>query len=232
LDKLAVLNRLLRPSKTIIFDFDGLLADSEKYHYISYRAVFSRYGHHLNEKEYYKYWTSLGHGARGEVERHNLDLDWMAIRREKQPIFTRYCEDGSIRLYQEADEMIDILHGSGRSMVIASGTASGDILAVLRNAGKADLFDLILGSDIVPVMKPAPDILLKVLEKLDRLAARECLVIEDAEKGMIAAKEAGIPVAIIRTPETQDFDFDLADLVLDSHAEMLRLLKTLFPASG
>ena len=62
----------------MIFDFDGVLADSEKWHFATYSEVFARHGHTIDETEYYKYWTSLGMGARGEIERFGLDLDPIA----------------------------------------------------------------------------------------------------------------------------------------------------------
>ncbi|MDH3215476.1 MAG: HAD family phosphatase [Candidatus Krumholzibacteria bacterium] len=221
MDKLRTLEQLLRPAKGLILDFDGLLADSEKYHFLAYREVFERYGHKVDETEYYKYWTSLGHGAKGEIQRHNLALDPLAIRSEKMPIFTRYCEDGSISLYPDAKELLGVLSASGKTLAIASGSFTHDIRAILRNEGVGDLFATILGSDIVPAIKPAPDIFLRTMETL-ALTAAECVVFEDAEKGMYAAIEAGIPVIIVRTRETKDFDFGRADLVLDSHQELLK----------
>jgi beta-phosphoglucomutase-like phosphatase (HAD superfamily) len=226
LDKLAVLRTMLLRARGLIFDFDGLLADSERFHYMTYDEVFRRHGHALDQKEYDKYWTSLGHGVKGEIERHDLDLDPLVIRREKMPIFTRYCEDGSIRLFEEAREMIGVFSRMGKRMAIASGTPATDVRAVLRNAGVDGAFEAVLGSDTVPRVKPAPDVFLKTCEALG-LAPAECLVFEDAEKGMLAAIEARIPVIVIRTPPTEGFDFSRADLALDSHAETVSLLRTL-----
>jgi HAD superfamily hydrolase (TIGR01509 family) len=224
LDNPSRLGQPLRRARGLIFDFDGLLADSERFHFISYNEVFARYGHVIDETEYYKYWTSLGLGVTGEIERHGLDLDPLVIRQEKIPIFTRYCEDGSIPIRDEAKVMLQTLSKTGKAMAIASGSSSTDVRAVLRNAGIEELFDVILGGDIVPKIKPAPDLFLRSLEALD-LAPDKCLVFEDAEKGMFAAIEAGIPVVIIRTPETKGADFGRADLTVDSHAEMVKLLK-------
>jgi len=226
LDKLAVLRSLLSRAKGLIFDFDGLLADSERFHFMTYDEVFRRHGHALDQEEYNKYWTSLGHGVKGEIDRHGLDLDPVAIRREKMPVFTRYCEDGSIRLFDEAREMIDIFSRMGKRMAIASGTPAGDVRAVLRNAGVDGLFEVVLGSDTILRLKPAPDVFLKTCEALG-LSPAECLVFEDAEKGMFAAIDAGIPCVVIRTPPTRGFDFSRADLTVDSHAEMADLLRTL-----
>lgn len=216
----------MRPAKGLIFDFDGFLADSEKYHFLAYKETFAKHGHRVDEAEYYKYWTSLGHGARGEVERHDLDVDPIMIRDEKRPLFSRYCEDGSIKLFDEAFEMIDLFGRMNKKLAIASGSMVPDIRAILRNAGVNDTFDVILGSDVVPKIKPAPDIFLKTLEALE-LDAKECVVFEDAEKGVEAANVAGIPVVVVLTPETRDFAFEGADLVLDSHRALVDALRGL-----
>lgn len=224
MDKLAIFKRLVLDAKGLIFDFDGLLADSERFHFLAYNEVFEQFNHSLDETEYYKYWTSLGHGVRGEIERHNLNLDPVAIRRDKMPIFSRYCEDGSIGLFDEAKEIIETLSHTGKTMAVASGTPAPDIRAVLRNAGLEGAFEVILGSDTIPKIKPAPDIFLETLSQIG-LKAEECVVFEDAEKGMFAAIEAGIPVVIIRNAQTQGFDFSRADLTIDSHAETVELLR-------
>ena len=216
--------KLLDAARVIIFDFDGVLADSEKHHFVSYRDVFRRYGHEVDETQYYKYWTSMGLGARGEVERHGLDLDPVAIHDEKQPIFSGYCRDGSIQLFPQAKEMVRILAESNRVLTIASGSTRGDIEAILGNAGLEGTFSFIVGKDTVPTIKPAPDIFFAVLDEVGA-EPYECLVIEDAEKGVSAAVAAGIPVVVVRTKETRHFDFDLADLVVDSHDELLALIR-------
>jgi HAD superfamily hydrolase (TIGR01509 family) len=224
LDKLAVLEGLMHRARGLILDFDGFLADSEKYHYLAYSEVFARYGHTIDETEYYKYWTSLGLGAKGEIERHKLDLDPLRIREEKVPIFSRYCRDGSIELFPEAKELLEVLTATGKTLAIASGSFAPDIRAVLENAGVEDCFEAILGSDTVPAIKPAPDVFLKTLDVIG-LDAVECVVFEDAEKGMFAAFEAGMPVVIVLNEQTRGFDFSRADLVADSLGELVDLSK-------
>ncbi len=227
MDKLKTCTRLFDRAKAVIFDFDGVLADSEKYHFITYSEIFKKYGHTVDEAEYYKYWTSLGLGARGEIERHNLDLDPVAIRNEKLPLFTEYCRNGAIKLYDDVEEILRLAFAAGKRLTVASGTARPDIEAVLENAGVLDVFETIVGSDTVTTLKPAPDIFLAVLEQLD-LPPADCLVIEDAEKGLQASITAGIPVIVIRTRETRHFDFSAADLVVESHAELLGMLRTIY----
>jgi beta-phosphoglucomutase len=224
LNNKQVFDRLLSKARAIIWDFDGVIADSEKWHFVTYSEVFARYGHTVDETEYYKYWTSQGLGARGEIDRHGLDLDPLVIRQEKVPLFSERCRDGSIELFPEMYEILQTMSKTVETMAIASGTAAFDIIPILENAGVRHLFSEIIGSDTVPAIKPAPDLFLVMLERLG-LPGRDCLVVEDAEKGMQAANAAGIPVVVVRTDQTRAFDFSDADLVLDSHAQFLDLVR-------
>ena len=92
-ERKSKLHTLLKKSKATILDFDGLLADSEPYHYKAYNEVFERYGHTLNKTEYWIEWTSKGKGIAGEIERHNLKLDVnpIDIRKQKFEVYTRFC---------------------------------------------------------------------------------------------------------------------------------------------
>jgi HAD superfamily hydrolase (TIGR01509 family) len=211
----------------VIFDFDGVLVDSERHHYLAYNAVFQKYGHTIDETEYYKYWTSLGLGPAGEVERHGLSIDPALIRSEKRPAFSEFCRSGVVKFFPEARELVTILSRAGKQLAIASGTMVSDITAVLENEGLLDRFAAIAGCDTVPALKPAPDILLHVQHALG-IPAGDAVVIEDAEKGIGAAHAAHMPVVIVRTPETRKIDFSRADLVLDSHAELLEFAGRMF----
>ncbi len=219
--------RELTRARVIIFDFDGVLVDSERYHFETYSAVFRKYGHVIDETEYYKYWTSLGLGPKGEVERHGLAIDPQRIRDEKRPVFSEYCRSGTIRFFPEARDLVLRLVHARKTLVIASGTTRPDIEAVLANEKLTGAFAAIAGSDMVEAVKPAPDIFLHALEMVGA-SPDEALVFEDAEKGVGAAKAANLPVIVVRTRETTTIDFGAADLVLDSHAEMSAFARRVF----
>lgn len=210
----------------VIFDFDGVLADSERHHMASYNAVFQKYGHSLDPVEYAKYWTSLGHGPRGEIERHRLSIDPDAIRREKRPIFSELCKNGTVRFFPEARELVERLAGAGKTLAIASGTMKSDIDAILENEGLLETFVSVVGCDTA-ALKPDPESFLRVLRDVG-IAPSEAVVVEDAEKGVSAAITAHIPVVVIRAPETHNIDFKDADLVLESHAELLDFTRRMF----
>lgn len=222
-DQTEKLIQLLNNSKGVLFDFDGLLADSEPYHYLAYNEVFERYGHTIDKDEYWVEFTGKGKGIKGEVERHNLKLDISPedMRQQKFDVYSRYCEKGDIKLFPRAKELVEKLASSHKT-IIASNSWEHDIRAILRNAEANHLFEKIIGKNPGKLReKPHPDIFIKAAKEIN-LQPSQCIVLEDALKGLKAAKEAGAPCIIIRNPLNQNCDFDEADCILSSLEEFFR----------
>ncbi|MBC8286231.1 MAG: HAD family phosphatase [Nitrospinae bacterium] len=220
------LHSLLANCKAAVLDFDGLLADSEPFHYRAYNEVFERYGHTLDKEEYWVEWTSKGKGIAGEIERHNLklDVDPVDLRKQKFEVYSGFCQSGEIKLFPLAQSMAESL-SAHHKLAIASGSWVKDIRDILKNAGTLNLFPVILGKESAPREKPHPDIFLNAAEKLG-CAASECFVLEDALKGLNAAKEAGMPCIILRNPLNRNINFDGAELIFESLEDFVAALKT------
>ena len=220
------LRSLLDKSKSAILDFDGLVADSEPFHYRAYNEVFERYGHTLNKKEYWVEWTSKGKGIAGEIKRHNLKLnvDPVELRKQKFEVYSRFCQSGEIKLFPLAQSMAESL-SAHHKLAIASGSWIKDIRNILKNADSLNLFPIILGKESAAREKPHPDIFLNAAEKLG-CAASECFVVEDALKGLNAAKEAGMPCIILRNPLNRNINFYGAELIFESLEDFVKALKT------
>ncbi|MBT5027900.1 MAG: HAD family phosphatase [Nitrospinaceae bacterium] len=210
------LHSLLTNCKAAVLDFDGLLADSEPFHYRAYNEVFERYGHTLDKDEYWVEWTSKGKGIAGEIERHNLnlDVDPLDLRKQKFEVYSRFCQSGEIKLFPLAQSMAEAL-SANHKLAIASGSWVKDIRSILGNATALDLFPVILGKESAAREKPHPDIFLNAAEQLG-CPPHECFVLEDALKGLQAAKEAGMPCIILRNPLNQNIDFAGAELIFES----------------
>ena len=223
-DRKTKLHTLFENSKAAILDFDGLLADSEPFHYKAYNEVFERYGHTLDKKEYWIEWTSKGKGIAGEIERHNLklDVDPVELRKQKFEVYTQFCESGEIKLFPDAIDLVKKL-ASNHKLAIASGSWATDIRHILRNAGALELFPVILGKESAKREKPFPDIFLNAAEKLGCSPA-ECYVLEDALKGLNAANEADMPCIILQNELNQDIDFKNAEMVFPSLADFVSAL--------
>ena len=223
-DRKTKLDTLFKNSKAAILDFDGLLADSEPFHYKAYNEVFERYGHTLDKKEYWMEWTSKGKGIAGEIERHNLklDVDQVELRKQKFEVYTQFCESGEIKLFPDAIDLVKKL-ASNHKLAIASGSWATDIRHILRNAGALELFPVILGKESAKREKPFPDIFLNAAEKLSCSPA-ECFVLEDALKGLNAANEADIPCIILQNELNRNIDFKNAEMVFPSLADFVSAL--------
>ena len=222
--KIEALRRLLESASAVIFDFDNVIVDSEPYHYEAYARVFAKRGHTIDRAEYWLEWTSRGGGAESEIRRYNLRMDPNDVRAEKDPIYTGFCASGDIRPFPEALGIIDALRERGLAVAIASGSYERDIRAILAANGLEGRFSVIVGKDNIERLKPHPDTYLVAAEKL-RVEPARCLAIEDAEKGVRSAREAGMRVILIETPITRDLELDGADLALSNLAELRDLLE-------
>lgn len=224
-EKMQKLQALLEKCEGIILDFDGLIADSEPFHYRAYNEVFEKYGHTIDPDEYWVEFTSKGKGIQGEVERYNLKLDVKPedMRQQKFDIYSRFCRNGDIKLFPEAKQFIQKINGRFK-VAIASGSWAHDIRAILKHEEADSLIQTILGKEPPRPEKPFPDIFLEAARELD-LPPEKCVVVEDALKGLTAAHKAGMACIIIRNRLNQNIDFTGADVVLDNLSEFLTLFK-------
>lgn len=221
------LKALLGRCKGVILDFDGLIADSEPFHYRAYNEVFERYGHSIDPEEYWVEFTSKGKGIQGEIERYNLKLDVTPVemRQQKFEIYSRFCQNGDIKLFPEAKQFIQKLNGRFK-VAIASGSWAHDIRSILENENADSLVQTILGKAPPRPEKPSPDIFLDAARELG-VPPGQCVVVEDALKGLTAAREAGMACIIVRNRLNQSIDFPGADLILESLSEFMGPLDSL-----
>ncbi len=112
-------------------------------------------------------------------------------------------------------------HQAGVKLAIASTSSVKNVKALLDKAFTSEMaswFAVIAAGDMVENKKPAPDIYLLALEKLN-LKPEECLAIEDTEQGLIAANKAGLTTIITVNDYTKNQDFNLAKLVINNLGE-------------
>ena len=223
-ERIRQLKTLMDRCEGVILDFDGLIADSEPFHYRAYNEVFERYGHSIDPEEYWVEFTSKGKGIHGEIERYNLKLDVTPeeMRQQKFELYSRFCQNGDIKLFPEARQFIQSLQGKFK-VAIASGSWAHDIRAILKNENAASLVETILGKKPPRPEKPAPDIFLDAARELG-LPPERCMVVEDALKGLTAAHDAGMACIIVHNRLNQNIDFSEADVVLESLSDFLTLL--------
>jgi len=194
----------------VIFDLDGLLADTECLHCRAYQMALLEHGIELHEDDYSEHWVRFGKGIGDWLALRGLKLDAHTLRLRKSQHYLDLLAS-SLRPMKGALEILNTWHGK-RKIALASSSYRDAIDGVLAGLGIAHFFDIIVSGLDVPQVKPAPDIFLKAARDLG-VPPAECLVLEDAEKGVIAAHLAGMHCIAVPSPYTRHHDFSKATRV-------------------
>ena len=195
--------------KAVIFDFDGVIADSEALHYEALNAVFNRYGVDVPKDVHWQKY--LGYSDRENIEAVNVDygMEWdhakvQVLIDEKKIVFDELIVSGSI-IIEGVAVFIQRLIDNGVRRAVCSGAVRSDIDLMLAGTDFKDAFEMIVSADDVTRGKPDPEGYLLALNKLnqndsDSIEANECIVIEDSHWGLEAAAAAGMhSVAVTNT---------------------------------
>jgi len=210
---------------TVIFDLDGLLADTEQLHCRAYRMALLEHNVQLAEADYGEHWVRRGKGIDDWVARQGLELDPVALRARKAAHYQTLLSS-SLRPMAGATALLARLQGTLR-IGLASSSYRDAVDGVIHGLGIADYFETVVSGSEVARVKPAPEIFLKAADRLGVVPA-ECVVLEDAEKGVLAAQAAGMRCVAIPNGYTRDHDFSQATLVLLSlHEVTTELLRNL-----
>lgn len=210
---------------TVIFDLDGLLADTEKLHWRAYHEALKAHGAVLAESEYVEHWVRAGKGIGDWVAQCGLNLDPLALRAHKSK---RYLEllATELRPMAGALELLEKLRGK-KTLALASSSYRDAVDGVLRGLDIGRYFQAIVSGLDVARVKPAPDIFLAAARQVGALP-RQCLVLEDAEKGVLAARKAGMSCIAVPTEQTRHHDFSQATRICSSLKEItLELIDSL-----
>jgi HAD superfamily hydrolase (TIGR01509 family) len=208
-------------NRAVLFDFDGVLIDSEGLQYKSYLEVLQRYGVWVSRAEYEEYWIALGCGPEHAVSTYNLPLTPDRLRDLKNPVYHAILQR-EVTLLPGVREALAHL---GRSFPLALATNSNrlDVSYVLERFDLGRCFAAIVTRDDYALPKPAPDAFLAAAAGVGA-EPRHCLVVEDAYKGIVAAKRAGARVVAVPNDYTRNNDFSAADLVVGSLSEVTSAL--------
>lgn len=197
----------------VLFDLDGLLADTETLHCKAYQAVLHTHGLELTDDQYRDAWIRQGLGIADYLSARGLDIDPAVLRTAKAAEYERLVESDCGPM-PGALALLERLHGR-KTLAVASSSYADAVAAVLARLGVRDRFEAVVSGSDVARVKPAPDIFLLAARRLG-VAPEHCVVIEDAEKGLVAAKAAGMKCICVPSAHTADNDFTKADVVVRS----------------
>ena len=209
---------LASKTKAVIWDMDGVIADTAPYHFKAWQHVFQKRGinfseadfrHNFGQRNDTKITNVLGEGiAQSEID---------ALASDKEKTF-RHSIRQNIKPLPGAVKLVKLLKEHGFSQALASSAPMENIRLILRGLGISNCFHVIVWGREVKEGKPSPQGFLLAAKKLG-IVPESCIVIEDAVAGVTAAKRAGMCcLAVTNThPRT---NLTEADLVVDTLEEV------------
>lgn len=220
---------------TLIFDCDGVLADTERDgHRPAFNQTFREFGLPVEwSEEVYGHKLQIAGGKERmaseltpEFARANglpddpegQAAELLKWHKRKTQIYTEMVAAGRLPTRPGIRRIITEAQDAGWTLAVASTSAEPSVRAILEQAvgrERADRFDLVLAGDIVAKKKPAPDIYLLALERLG-VPAQEALVIEDSRNGLLAARGADLRCVMTVNGYTEEEDSREAILVISS----------------
>ena len=209
---------------TIIFDLDGLLADTEPLQMQAYQQALLAHGVILTEAEYAHHWIRAGLCIDQFIVERGLHIDPAVVRKQKKQLYQGLLET-SLQAMPGAAELLERLYGRKR-LALASSSFRNDVQRVLQRLDFARYMEAVAAREDVEQAKPAPEVFLYVAWRMG-VEPCECVVIEDAEKGILAAGRADIKSIAVPNRYTRDNDFSAATVVVESLGEIERLVEML-----
>jgi beta-phosphoglucomutase len=216
----------------VIFDFDGVIVDTEPLHYCAFQRVLEPLGFSFTWQEYVE--TYIGFDDRDAFKEAfialNRELDSVQLHHliaEKAAVFQDVIKDGVVP-YPGVIELVRRLHAAGTPLAICSGALRSDIVPILSLLELDGCFSVIVTADDVPVSKPDPHCYRLTFDRLSALqaspAAKEStVVIEDTPAGISAALGAGLRVVAVTNSYTAD-RLTAATYTIASLEELLDML--------
>lgn len=225
--------------RAIIFDCDGVIADTEPLHFAAFQEVLGEEGIALTKEAYLREYLALddrgcfikAHANHDKTLAHDR-LEELIRRKAArlEPVMRR-----ELRLF---DGVAEFVRDAARSypLAIASGALKHEVELVVTYGGIREYFQALVSAEDVSRSKPYPDPFLKAhalinAQSADSIQPHECLVIEDSIAGIQAARRAGMKCLAVTNSYSRE-QLSEADLIVTSIADVsLQELAGLFPAN-
>lgn len=216
--------------RSIIFDCDGVLVDSEPLHYAAFKNLLAAEGLELFEDIYKERYLALD--DKGAFIRFFQDakqpLELSRLKElvdKKTELFQELVKTEGLLPFPAVPELVMAL-AQRYPLAVASGARRHEVELLLESAGIRPYFEVIVSADDVQNGKPHPESYLKAVEEMNKTGKRttplkpdECVVIEDSKQGISSAHSAGMKCIAVATSYPA-FELAVADLVVPNLAAL------------
>jgi len=208
--------------KAVIFDMDGVIIDSEPLHYkVFMDYTSSKFGLTISDEEYNTFIGTTNHHMYSTLQKK------YTIKGELAQLIEEYeekCHEFLLASKMQrpifgVDILVKNLHQNKIKLALASSSPKKSINIILDMFDMNQFFDVKVSGQEVANSKPAPDIFLRAAELLN-IRPEECLVFEDSQNGVLAAKAAGMKCIAYYNPNSGKQDLSRADNIIESFAEV------------
>jgi beta-phosphoglucomutase family hydrolase len=213
--------------EAVLWDMDGVIADTADYHYGAWRDVFGERGVAFSKADFMRHFgqrhdTIIKFALGDKLTPEEID----AIAEKKQVLYRERVSKNVVPL-PGAIELINLLNKNGIKIAIATSAVPKNIDVILKGLGIQDSFRTIAFGTEVAEGKPSPQIFQLAASRLGVRPA-DCVVIEDAIAGVAAARRAGMKCVAV-TNSHPGRDLKNADLIVDTLEKVdINVLKSLF----
>ncbi len=193
--------------KAVLFDFDGVVVQSELLHRKTFLDVLSPFGIRVSEERWFREFA--GTGSRNIITRLmneagvKKDVDGlMAVRRD---LYAEHIKRGELRLVKGILGFLQKLKEMDIKCAVVSGGHSSNVNLALDRVGLRDFFGVVIGAEDITKRKPDPEGYLVAAQRLG-VGPSECIIIEDSIAGATAAKAAGMKFVIVKSPISRSIE--------------------------
>jgi len=210
--------------KLVIFDLDGVIVSTDKYHYQAWKSLADEYNFIFSEE--------INHMLRGVSRAESLKIildvngraiepeEFAAMLEKKNSIYKRSLAD--LKEEDILPGVLDLLTDLNKhNIMVAIGSSSKNTPLILKQIGLSESFDIIVDGNCITKSKPDPEVFLKGAEGLG-IAPSDCVVYEDAEAGIEAALAAGMYAIGVGEHHLKHADYMTDSMTGESYETILK----------
>jgi HAD superfamily hydrolase (TIGR01509 family) len=204
--------------KAVIFDMDGVLIEAKDWHYTALNKALNIFGMSISRYDHLVTYDGLPTRKKLEmisVERH-LSRKLHSFINELKQQFTMEIVNASCKPRFYHEYALSKLRNDGYRLAVASNAVRNSVDTMLEKSALIEYIEFSLSNQDVKNSKPDPEMYIKAIKRLD-LKPKECMIIEDNEKGIFAAKGSGANVMEVDTVEDVNYQNIIKHIKIFEH---------------
>ena len=217
---MAIINKtqICMTLQAIFWDNDGVLVDTERFYYQANKEILATIGIEVTPELYHEFFLAQSKGMWHIAAERGFSSDQIEeLREQRNSRYEGLLQENDLAI-RGAEGVLQTLHGTYHMGIVTS--APREHFELIHQSTKVlDYMSFVLAAGDYARSKPAPDPYLKALERTG-FTADECIVVEDSERGLRAARAAGLKCIVVPHNLTQYGDFSEAYKVLGALSEL------------